>query len=159
MISNRLKMFFEYNDSYPTCSRTWVTLCIFLPDTIRPDEITQKLGVQPSKTHMTGEVYKGKVRNWPTAWFLESAERVESKDVRRHVDWVLEQVEPKAEIFSQLQSDGAEIHLSCFWGSATGQGGPMLDPKLLKRIALLNIGITFDIYFEGDDDIEESSLP
>ena len=152
-------MFFDYDDSYPTCSRTWVTLCIFLPDTTSADELTQKLGVQPSKIRVKGEFYNGKIRNWPTAWFLESAEKLESKDVRRHIDWVLEQVEHKPEVFTQLQGDGAEIHLSCFWGAATGQGGPMLDPQILKRMALLNIGIAFDIYFEGDDEIEEPSLP
>lgn len=151
MVPNRLDTFFDYDDSYATCSRTWATLCIFLTDTGNPDEITENLGVQPSTTHRKGEVYKGKVRNWPTAWFLESTGKVESKEIRRHIDWLLEQVEHKSEVLQQLQTDGAEIHLSCFWGSAVGHGGPMLDPKLVKRIALLNIGITFDVYFEGDD--------
>jgi hypothetical protein len=151
MVQNRLKTFFNYDDSYPTCSRTWATLFIFLPDTTSPDALTANLGVQPSKIHVKGEVYKGKVRKWPTVWFIESTGKVESKDVRRHIDWLLEKVEHKAEVFHQLQADGAEIYLSCFWGSAVGHGGPMLDPKLLKRIVLLNIGIAFDIYFEGDD--------
>ena len=158
MVQNSLKTFFNYNDLYPTCSRTWATLCIFLPDTISPDTLTENLGVQPSKTHVKGEVYNGKVRKWPNAWFLEFTGKVESKEVRRHIDWLLEKVEHKSEILHQLQADGAEIHLSCFWGSAVGHGGPMLDPKLLKRIALLNIGITFDIYFEGLDASENEEL-
>jgi hypothetical protein len=151
MVPNKLKTFFDYDDAYPTCSRTWATLCIFLPDTTSPDTLTKNLGVQPSITHLKGEVYKGKVRKWPTCWFLESTGKVESKEIRRHIDWLLDQVEHKSEIFNKLQTDGAEIHLSCFWGSSVGHGGPMLDPKILRRIASLHIGITFDIYFEGDD--------
>ena len=155
MIPKRLETYFDYNDSYPTCSRTHATFCVFLPETIHPDELTERFGIQPSRTRVKGEVYKGKVREWPTSWFLESEGKVDSKDVRRHIDWILEQIKNKSEIIKQLQTEGSQIHLSCFWGSAVGHGGPMLDAGILKRIALLNIGISFDIYFEGD---EESNI-
>lgn len=71
---------------------------------------------------------------------------MQSRDVRRHVDWLLDQFEDKAEVIHQLQESGSEIHISCFWQSADGQGGPMLDPVIVKRIAKLNIGIIFDVY-------------
>ncbi|MGE5250246.1 MAG: DUF4279 domain-containing protein [Bacteroidota bacterium] len=75
-----------------------------------------------------------------------------SKDVRRHIDWLLEQLEGESEVIRELQNDGSEIHLSCFWGSAVGHGGPMLDPGMIKKIASLDIGIAFDIYFEDDNE-------
>lgn len=160
MVLKRLQTYFDYNDAYPTCSRTHATLCIFLPDTISPGELTEKIGIPPSKARVKGEVYRGKVREWPTSWFLESAGKVESKDVRRHIEWILEQIESKTEIIKQLQDEGAQIHFSCFWASAAGHGGPKLDPDILKRLALLSIGIAFDIYFDGDDanNIDEPRL-
>ena len=151
MISQRIKTFFDYDDSYATCSRTHATLCIYLPGQSNPNEITEKLGIQPSRTQVKGEVRNGRVRNWPTAWFLESKEKVTSKEVRRHIDWLLEQLDGKSEVIRELQTDGSEIHLSCFWEPAVGDGGPMLDPELIKKLASLNIGIAFDIYFDDNE--------
>jgi hypothetical protein len=151
MISKRIRTFFDYSDSYATCSRTYASLCIYLPDASDPNELTEKFGIQPSRTRVKGEFRNGKRRNSPTAWFLESMENVESKEVRRHIDWLLDQIEERSEIIKQLQLEGSEIHISCFWESALGHGGPMLDPTILNRIAALNIGIAFDIYFDGAD--------
>jgi hypothetical protein len=151
MISKQGKTFFEYDDSYPTCSRTYATLCIYLLDTSNPNFLTEKFGIEPSRIQVKGEVRNGRVRNWPTAWFLNSTEKVASKDVRRHIDWLLEQMQYKSEVIRDLQIEGSEIYLSCFWESAVGHGGPMLDPEILQKIASLNIGIVFDIYFDDDE--------
>lgn len=145
--------YFEYNDDYPTCQRTHASLCIYLPDMEDPDLISKKLGIKPSRTQIRGEFYRGKMKEWPTAWFLESDSYVQSKELRRHIDWLLDQLQGKSEIFQQFMRSGVDIVLSCFWTSAWGHGGPMLDPKILKRLAELDLGIGFDIYFEGDDDI------
>ncbi len=154
MSSVNPKSFFAYDDLYPTCYRTHATLCIYLPETYNPNELSGKLAINPSRTQVMGEVRNGKVKNWPTAWFLESTNNVDSKDVRRHIDWLLEQISGRSEIIQQLQAEGSNIHISCFWVSAVGHGGPMLDPDILKRIATLNIGITFDIYFEDEQEGE-----
>ena len=159
MVSKRVKTFFDYDDSYPTCSWTHATLCIYLPNNGNPNELTEKLGIQPYRTQVKGEVRNDRVRNWPTAWFLESKEKVASKEVRRHIDWLLEQLEGKSEVIRELQTDGSEIHLSCFWGSAVGHGGPMLDPEIIKKIASLNIGIAFDICFDDDNESSEINVP
>jgi len=151
MNSTKIKSIFDYNDSYPTCHTTYATLCIYLPDTSDPNTLSEKLGIQPSRTQVKGEVRNGKVKQWPTAWFLESKEKIQSKDVRRHIDWLLEQLRDKSEIIQQLQIADSEVHISCFWVSAFGHGGPMLDSGILKRIAELNLGISFDIYLEEDD--------
>jgi hypothetical protein len=157
--SKRVKTFFDYDDSYPTCSRTHATLCIYLSDHSNANELTEKLGIQPSRTQVKGQVRNDRVRNWPIAWFLESKEIVASKEVRRHIDWLLEQLKDKSEVIKELQANGAEIHLSCFWGSAVGHGGPMLDPEILKKVASLNIGIAFDIYFEDDNESKDVDEP
>jgi hypothetical protein len=142
---------FAYNDSYPTCHSTDATLCIYLPDAYNPNLLSEKLDIQPSKTQMKGEIYKGKVREWPTAWFLESKGKVHSKDIRRHISWLIDQVEGKSEFIRQLQTEGSEMRISCFWVSAFGHGGPMLDAEIMKRLVELNVGVSFDIYFDEDE--------
>lgn len=145
-----MKSFFNYDDDYPTCYSTHATLCIYLPDDGNPNAITDNLGVKPSRMQVKGETRKGKVKNWPTAWFLETSEQVRSNDARRHIDWLLEQVQDNSDYIKQLQDSGCEVHIFCFWESAYGHGGPMLDHDIVKRIADLGIGIYFDIYFAGD---------
>lgn len=159
MVSDELRTIFGYDDSYPTCSRTYATLCIYLPNASNLDKLTEKLGIQPSRTQVKGEIRKGQVREWPTAWFLESKGIVESKDVRRHINWLLDKLQDEAEIIQQLLTEGSQIYLSCFWESAVGHGGPMLDAVILKRIVELGIGITFDIYFTDDNGSSERDEP
>src|SRR5688500_16478169 len=111
MKSSRIKSFFDYDDSYPTCDRTHASLCIYLPDTSDPNALSEKLGVQPSRTQVKGEVRNGKAKQWPTAWFLESTENVQSKELRRHINWVLEQLDGKLDVIQELQSRDAEMHI------------------------------------------------
>jgi hypothetical protein len=144
------KPYLEYDDDYPTCNSTHATLCVYLPIDYDPIGLSDKLGIQPSRKQVSGELRNGKVKRWPTAWFLESSEKVRSKDVRRHIDWLLQQINTKSDVIKELQDIGSEVHISCFWVSAVGHGGPTLDQNILKRIADLNIGIDFDIYFAGD---------
>ena len=145
-----IKSLVEYHDDYATCHSTYATLCIYPPETGDPAALSEKLGLRPSRTQVHGEEVHGKLKNWPSAWFLGTQGKVETNELRRHIDWLLEQVEDKAEVIQTIQAEGAEVHLSCFWVSAFGHGGPMLDPHILKRLARLNIGISFDIYFAGD---------
>lgn len=142
---------FEYSEDYPTCDTTHATLSIYLPDDYDPNILSEKLAIQPSRFQRNGEIRNGKVRQYPTAWFLESAEHIQSKELRKHIDWILDQIEAKSEVIHELRSTNAQVDISCFWVSAFGHGGPMLDSKILKRIADLQIGISFDIYFSGDE--------
>ena len=153
------KSSFEYNDSYPTCQRTYVTLLIYLPDTQSPDTVTARLGLKPSRTQVKGEMHGGRKKLWPNGWFLTSEGKVQSRDVRRHIDWLLEQLDHKMDNIQELMHTGAEICISCFWTSAKGHGGPMLDPRILKRLAETGLGLGFDIYFEGDEDVPEGLRP
>jgi len=152
MNTSNKPFFSEYDDAYPTCEKTYATLCIYLPDQCNPGIITDKLGIKPTRTQIKGEVHQGVVKQWPTAWFLSSERCVESKDMRRHVDWLIEHLSDKEEIIHQLQASGNEIDISCYWLSSTGNGGPALSPKTMRKLAELDIGIWFDVYF--DDTME-----
>jgi hypothetical protein len=79
-----------YRDDYPTCEETYATLCIYRDD-LEPNVVTERLGVSPSKTQRKGET--GLLDSVPVGgWFLSSKGHVESRDVRRHIVWVLDQL-------------------------------------------------------------------
>jgi hypothetical protein len=134
-----------YDDQYPTCNATYATLCIY-GDDLDPNAVTSLFGIEPSQTQRKGEqLKKGVVRR--KGWFLSTENTVVSRDVRRHVHWLIETFSSKEEAFHQLRSQSYETVVSCYWMSASGHGGPMLSPKLMRSLSDLGVEIRFDIYF------------
>ena len=119
-----------------------------------PNAISEQLGITPTHTQVRRPATLSKDnkprRARPAAWFLETEDQVQSKDVRRHIDWLLNQLDGKSEAVQQLQAAGCEMTISCFWVSALGHGGPMLSPEMMKRLADFGLGIDFDIYFDDE---------
>jgi hypothetical protein len=147
------------NDDYPSCERTFATLRIY-PASIAPLEISERLGITPSATNLKGREITnslGKSRTQPiNAWFLSSENAVSSKDVRPHLDWLLNALEPRIEQLLELQClPGMRMNVHCSWWSAEGQGGPTIWPEQMTRLSRLNLECTFDVGFfgveEGDD--------
>ena len=81
----------RYSDDYPSCERTYATLRVYLPNGTDPDQVTRALDVEPSHTQRRGE-RRGETTFRVNAWFLTSEGQVESRDVGRHMDWVLDQI-------------------------------------------------------------------
>jgi Domain of unknown function (DUF4279) len=138
-----------YDDAYGSCERTFATVRIY-PGDIDPSEVTERLGIEPSKWQRRGEVVQ-RGRFPPrvvslNGWFLRSEGHVESRDSRRHIDWLLDRLTPKAEAVRSLQDAGCRMDVSCFWASRQGQGGPTVSPQQMKRLSDLNIELWFDFY-------------
>ena len=148
----------EYDDAYSACSETFATLRIY-HDEIPPTEVTSRLGVKPDESVTKGERFSGKRRGVArtNGWFLTTDGKVDSRDSRRHIDWLTSQVSDKAQEFAQMLEDGFEIDISSFWISRSGNGGPMLSPFQMRRLAELGIEVNWDIYFENDDYSEGKS--
>lgn len=140
----------EYIDDYQSCSRTYATLLIY-PSGQHPDEITELLGIEPSRTSVKGGGLRGTNVN---GWFLSSKDAVISKDSRRHIDWILDGLERVSTKVKKLQNSGALTAITCFWESVSGNGGPTLSPSQMRRLAELNLEIWWDVYFNDDDDDE-----
>ena len=147
---------YDYDDDYETCARTYATLCIY-PGEIDPDAVTERLGIEPSGWQRRGETSHASGR-MPTVatlngWFLCSRGEIESRDSRRHIDWLLSQLMPKAEAVHSLQMMGCRMDISCYWLSQQGEGGPTLRPAQMRKLADLNIELWFDFYGPyGEDD-------
>lgn len=144
------------DDDYPTCARTYATLRIY-PGELDPSEVTSRLGIEPSNWQRRGEVVARANRPPQVAsingWFLTSNSRVESRDSRRHVDWLLDQLAPATNALRSLQMQGCRMDIACYWVSRSGHGGPTIPPPQMRRLADLNIELGFDFYspYESED--------
>jgi len=138
----------EYNDEYATCEKTHVTLCVYPPENMMPEEVTATLGIAPTETHVRGDLANAKSgRTFPVhSWFLCTKGSVESRDSRRHLDWLLDRVLPVTEKVRALESRGARVWISCYWVSASGHGGPSLLPVHLKKLSELGVEFWYDFY-------------
>ena len=139
----------EYNDEYGTCERTYASLRI-MHDDLDPETVTRQLGIQPTWAWRKGELRaKAKVIARIGIWGLNT-EFIQSRDVRRHIDWLIDQVAAKKAYLQQLQAQGYRIDVFCFWLS-NGQGGPTISPKNMRGLAELGIELGFDFWMDGDD--------
>jgi Domain of unknown function (DUF4279) len=147
-----------YDDEYATCEETYATLCLYRDD-LNPETVTRELGLQPTDTQTCNKARTSgtetEVLATGNGWFLESRDFVQSRDLRRHVDWVLDQVEPQAKALKRLKEGNYKAVISCFWVSAHWHGGPMLCPAQVSRLAALGLEVWFDFYFScGDNDTD-----
>ena len=140
----------KYNDEYPACERTYVTLRIYHQNLV-PSEVSAFLGLRPTASQQKGKVDLADPRRRKFVpkiggWFLSSRDKVRSKDNRRHLHWLLDKLSRKRSRLLSLQRRGFMMGISCFWFSAHGHGGPVLDVELMRRLARLNVEIAFDYY-------------
>ena len=135
----------KYNDEYPTCASTCVTLRIY-PNNPDLELISRALAIQPSRV-------SGPTPNRPAdkpGWFLSSKGSVTSKDTRRHIDWLVAILEPRAEALRSLREATAKMDVSCYWLSAFGNGGPVLSVLQMVNLSNLGLDCEFDVYAAGD---------
>jgi hypothetical protein len=148
---NMGKKMTPYDDDYPTCKSTFATLRIF-SDTVSPTDITTKLQLDPTESFKKGDTMgsRGGSRKF-NGWFLSSESLINSRDTRRHIDWILAKIKDKATEISSLYADGVEIDISCAWVS-TGQGGPVISTPQMSLLSALDIEVWWDVYFDQDSE-------
>ncbi len=140
-----------YDDDYGTCRRTFATLLIY-PVRTDPEAITVRLGLEPTfRRRKGGAIPPDALPAEIDLWCLSTKGRVESRDSRRHIDWLLDAIEGKAAVIRSLQEEGARIAVSCFWLSQAGEGGPTISPGQMRRLGGLNIELWFEFYYDGTD--------
>jgi len=140
----------KYDHKYRSCTRTYSTLRIYPKDT-NPDVITNLLGIKPTDISIA-EPNGPRGRVVVSGWFLSTKGKLKSRDSRRHIDWLLDKIEPMTEQILTLQKQGMSMDISSFWGSASGNGGPTISPEQMSRLVTMNLEVWWDVYFEGEDD-------
>lgn len=111
---------------------------------------------QPSESGNQGEIRqtsRGTSRTIKKShWILSSEHHIDSKDLRVHLDWLLDVVEPKtAQLESLFNAKGTKLSIGCIWWSAVGHGGPTLWPEQLLRLGELGLEVNFDIQFHDPE--------
>src|SRR5579871_5993685 len=146
----------KYSDDYPTCRETYVTLRIY-PKEISLSEVTRLLKVKPTEVIVKG-AKKPRRRGSKTTsfykmdgWFLCSEHKVESKDSRRHFDWILDRLVKRKKEFRKIQAT-CSVDICCLWDSQSGHGGPTISPVQARKIAQLNVmsGLMFTLFMLGE---------
>ncbi len=133
---------------YPSCSRTYATLCVY-HKSAEPKIVTDILKIRPDSVKMVEGKTETGLRS---GWFLYTQNRNKllstSRDMRTHVEWLLNRLNNKKSELQKLCKLNFILYISCFWESASGNGGPLLDPKFIKRLSEFPIELGFDIYFD-----------
>ena len=132
------------------CTRTYATLRIFSKD-IHPDEITNVLGVSPTSTRPIEPDSKYENRRIFHFWALTTEKVSDSVKNIEHIELILSALEGKAENVEMLRNRGCDTDIFCYWDS-TGQGGPSVTVELMKRLIKYGLAVSWDIYFDGEDD-------
>jgi hypothetical protein len=130
----------NYDDDYPTCERTFATIRVL---GVPPSEVSRILKLEPTSSQSASNDPPRRQHGW----FLSSKESVNSRDVRRHLDWCLDRLVSGREALYELRQAGASVDISCYWLSAGGHGGPILSASQALRLAELNLDCGFDVYF------------
>ncbi len=133
-----------YMDDYPSCAETYVTLRIYA-GSMSPDEVSKMLRVKA--TRIEHEAHEGSRRIRHNAWFLCSKGEVKSRDARRHIDWLADQLRSNLNAYRDVRRKCTAIDLTCYWRATHGAGGgPTLSPAQMEKLADLELDIWYDLH-------------
>jgi len=147
----------SYNDGYSTCKKCYVVLRIYSAS-ISPQRITDALGVKPTQWAEKGRLNeftnpKRAVISRQNNWFLSSERVVASRDLRRHLDYIISTLADSKGGMQWLQSlPDTSMTLTCYWWSEHNEGGPVIWPSQMKALVDLDLELGFEYTFFDDDD-------
>jgi Domain of unknown function (DUF4279) len=132
----------------PNASRTWATFRIS-GKRLDPERITQLLKLAPSESFKAGDPRGTTSLRWSHGyWGISSEGLIESTDLEVHLEWLASQLLPVRNKLVEVRAASDIVaDIFCYWESATGNGGPSFSPKLMERIAMLDLELSLDIYF------------
>ena len=138
-----------------SCLETYATLRIF-SDSLHPDEVTRRLGVEPTMGRPINLESKYRHERESHYWGWSSDSQVASRDGLEHIGSIVELLRGKHDALQDLQRVGCQIDRCCYWVSS-GQGGPSLDVAAIKALSSLDLEIWWDVYFGHPKDYGEAS--
>jgi hypothetical protein len=150
-----------YNDAYATCKETSAALRIAHP-ALDPEAISAQLHLTPSWAWRKGEPKEPRQRPARIGmWALDTDGVVASRDLRRHLDWLLDHLHDKGAILDQLRQQGYAIDVFSTWVRLGGTGGPTLSPRNMRGLADLSLELQFEFWAvdEDEDEDEDASPP
>ena len=132
------------------CLRTYSTLRIISSD-YEPDEISKKLNIEPTRFRLRDLDAKYKHEREKYAWFFETRDSVESIKSEDHIKYIVSIFAEKSKKLEELEEGGCFLDIFSFW-AGNGQGGPTLSPDLLAKLGELRFSVSWDNYFEENNE-------
>lgn len=132
----------------------------FTGENLDPLSVTLALKLPPDHTHRDGEprlrrVKSGQVEEYAPfrggMWSMSSETWVQSPRLAVHIEWLLRELEPKADAIRTLLADGTEADFFCFSSGSTATP-PSLPRVIRERAAVLGIEIIIDHYGPSDSE-------
>lgn len=117
-------------------------------DTMMPDTITQKLGLQPTEVYEKGaraQTRSSHPATWVTSVWLMDSGLPKASALEAHVESLLGKLEAHEEALREIAHDNP-VELFLGFSAANGQGGFTFEHDLLVRLAQLPIDITLDLH-------------
>jgi len=118
-------------------------------DTLRPDQISATLGLDPTESGLKGERFSSRhnaVRR--TSFWLLKSPLNKQLPLGEHLKWLLDTLEPKHDSLISITNEW-RVEFFCGFSSENGQGGATFDPGLLSQLANLGIPLVLDLYPPG----------
>jgi hypothetical protein len=150
----------------PLDKKWWRATFSVFSTSLTHQEISDRLGLQPTRTHTKGQPRGARRRDgsidpsnvWKdSAWQLTSP-LARDRILAEHINWLLDTIEPKAEAIKALRAECSLIRLFCGFASHGGQGGFSLDTDTLGRISKLGLNLDLDLYPPSDLEVIEDDL-
>jgi hypothetical protein len=144
-------MTIDYGDIFGeniACKETNVTF-IIVGDEIVPAEITEHIGIQPTRAFSKGEEYEvkrvGLIRYRPVGhWSISSEGLLASTSTEVHAKWLLDKLESKIDKIEKYKNDPKIRTSLVFWWEAFEEhGGFTLSSDTLGRLCRLCNDIDF----------------
>ena len=124
-------------------------------NSLDPKEITQILGLEPSRSYMNGDInQKSKLPRVGGLWQIDSSsleEEEEEEDANLHFLWLCKKLANKEKLLQELQVQGYRIFLSCRFCIAHWNTRLNLTSEVLSLPANLALPVSVDIFDEQDE--------
>lgn len=123
---------------------------------LTPDQISVRLGLDPSSTSEKGEcLYKGKSGELyavSCSWRLESTGKIDDVLLASHLNWLVnDQLSGREEAIRKLSDDDCSIELICYANQWTRLGYFEISPDMIASISQLGLRLKFQIMYENTD--------
>lgn len=127
----------------------WATATLRIHSrTLNAQKISALLRTEPTGAKVMGERLSSHNPSSAIAeahlWRLESG-LTSNRPLEEHIEKLVEFIEQKLPTFNELMKE-CESDLFCGYSSESGQGGFILESKMLKRLAAVHVDLVLDIY-------------
>lgn len=121
-------------------------------------EIEKTLGIKATRSHLKGQQRSRSNAVFPESLWSLSSPLNKSDSLEKHLEWLLDRLEPKVEEIKYL-SRFHRLDFFCGFASTNGQGGFILQPLLLLRLAKFGIPLGLDLYPPPPTGEDEEIVP